>query len=132
MKISASQQRVTLDQVDASLFPTKHLASATETVLDKQFIETHKDDWCWVSNSNTPTQTRWYNVDREHQRLVKISDDEASGLPWHERLFIYASALSAIKENSHLALYIGGEYDDGRLTALYLCGPDCLAWVAQR
>lgn len=132
MKISASENRATLDKVEESISVNKDLATATETVLDQEFIEKYKDDWCWVGNKNTPVETGWYKVDRENQHLVKISFDEASKLQWHERLFIYGSALLATKENSHLALYIGGEYDDGRLCALYLCGPDYLAWVAQK
>ncbi len=132
MKIFASENRVTLDQVQTSISGRKSFASATETVLDQKFIEKYKDDWCWVSNKNIPLETRWYKIDRQNQCLIKISDDEASKLSWHERLFIYQSALIAVKENSYLALYIGGEYDDGRLTALYLCGPDYLAWVAQK
>lgn len=132
MKITTSQQRATLDQVAQSIATGRSLATATETVLDQEFIEKYRDDWCWVGNENTPSQTGWYKVDRGNQKLVKISDDEPSRLTWHERLFIYQSALVAIKESSNLALYIGGEYDDGRLSALYLCGPDYLAWVATK
>jgi hypothetical protein len=46
-------------------------------------------------------------------------------------LFVYASALHAAEKNGPLALYIGDEYEDNRLSALYLCGPDVLARVAQ-
>lgn len=132
MKIFTSENKARLDQIESFLSPGKNLATATETVLDKEFIEKYKDDWCWVGHDNTPLETRWYKVDRENKCLVKISDEDVLTLQWHERVFIYGSALSAAKEGSHLALYIGGEYDDGRLTALYLCGPDYLAWVAQK
>ena len=42
------------------------------------------------------------------------------------------SALHAAKTKGPLALYIGDEYEDRRLSALYLCGPDVLARVAQK
>jgi hypothetical protein len=132
MKIFTSETRSTLDQVDKNISPDKHLATVTETVLDQEFIEQLENDWCWVGNSNTPTETGWYRIDRQNQSLLKASREEAAKLPWHERLFVYQSALAAVQEESHLALYIGGEYYDGRLPALYLCGPDYLAWVAQR
>ena len=74
----------------------------------------------------------WYMVDRLHARLSKISDTRAAALEWHERLFVYASAVHAAEQNGPLALYIGDEYDDRRLSALYLCGPDVLARVAQK
>ena len=132
MKITASEQRATLDKVAQSIANGRSLANATETALDQEFIEKYKDDWCWVGNENTPSETGWYKVDRENHKLVKISDNGVSRLTWHERLFVYQSALIAVKEGSDLALYIGGEYDDGRLNALYLCGPDYLAWVATK
>ncbi len=132
MQISASENKVTLDKVGASTSSDKEIATATETVLDQEFIEKYNNDWCWVGNKNIPTEMGWYKVEREKQQLEKISYDEAAKLAWHERLFIYTSALIAAKEDSHLALYIGGEHKDGRLSALYLCGPDYLAWVAER
>lgn len=132
MKIVASTQRATLDKVAPALTEGKEVATATETVLDREFIEKYNADWCWVGNKDTPAETGWYRVEREHQRLAKISNDEVLQLAWHERLFIYGSALAAVREDSHLALYIGGKYNDGRLEALYLCGPDYLAWVAQK
>ena len=126
------EKRTTLDRVAESIVEDRNLATATETVLDQEFVEKYKDDWCWVGNGNTPLEPRWYKIDRANQKLTKIRADQASRLAWHERLFIYQSALTATKEGSNLALYIGGEYDDGRLTALYLCGPDYLAWVATK
>ncbi len=132
MNISSSTQKTTLDKVVPALTVGKEIATAMDTVLDREFIEKYRNDWCWVGNADTPTETGWYKVDRELQCLVKISDDQVSHLAWHERLFVYQSALAAMKEDSHLALYIGGTYNDGRVEALYLCGPDYLAWVAQK
>lgn len=132
MKIFASKNRATLNEVENSISENNALASATETAMDRDFIEEYKDDWCWVSNRDIPKEIGWFKIDREKQNLNKVSNDEALKIAWHERLFIYKSALIAAEEKNHLALYIGGEYDDGRLTALYLCGPDYLAWVAQK
>lgn len=132
MKIIPSDRKAALNDIGSVLSAGKKLASATETVLDKEFIEKLRHDWCWVGFEDTPAEKRWYRVDRENGKLIKIPDDEASGLQWHERLFIYESALTAAKDGSPLALYIGDEYSDGRLSALYLCGPDYLAWIAEK
>jgi hypothetical protein len=90
----------------------------------------YRHDWCWLDYKEVPSEIGWYKINREKAILEKIADEEAKNLQWHERLFIYESALKAVNEKIPLALYIGYEDDDSRLSALYLCGPDYLAWVA--
>ncbi|MDO8529946.1 MAG: hypothetical protein Q7S10_00850 [bacterium] len=101
-----------------------------DVVMDKDFIEKSRHDWCWVAWGEVPTETGWYRVDRQNEELLKITAEQAGILEWHERLFVYGSGHAAVTENNPLALYIGDEYSDGRLSALYLCGPDVLTWVA--
>jgi hypothetical protein len=132
MKITPSEHKVTFDNIDGAIASGKTIADITEIAMDKQFIDRSRHDWCWLSGKNTPPETGWYEVDRHHEQLTKIADATASELEWHERLFIYASALHAAETNGVLALYIGDEYEDRRLSALYLCGSDVLARVAQR
>lgn len=132
MKISASDNIVAFDDIDAALASGKHIAGVAEAVMDEQFIERSRHDWCWLSGEHVPQETGWYEVDRRSQKLIKIADAQASRLAWHQRLFVYASALNAAAKKSCLALYIGDEYEDGRLSGLYVCGPDVLARVAQK
>lgn len=108
------------------------LADVLDVAMDKEFLERSRHDWCWVGSKNIPAETGWFKVDRENSQIIKINEADASELEWHERLYIYESALSTARQNSPLALYIGDEYSDGRLSALYLCGPDVLAWVAEK
>lgn len=79
-----------------------------------------------------PNETGWYKVNRVESRLEKIDMNAAEKLDWHERLFVYGSGHAAVRDDLPLALYIGDEYADGRLSALYLCGPDVLTRVALR
>ena len=132
MNVTSSEHHVTFDEIDGAIAPGKALAEITDVAMDKPFIERSRHDWCWLSGRNVPPETGWYMVDRHHARLTKISDTRAAELEWHERLFVYASALHAAQQNGPLALYIGDEYEDRRLSALYLCGPDVLARVAQK
>jgi len=128
--IVPSDSRVTLDNIQSAVAKGKSLANVPEVVLDQDYLTQYRHDWCWLGAGGIPEQTGWYKVNRQNQRLEKIDDKEAVNLEWHERLFVYESAIKAAKENSALALYIGDEYNDDRLSALYLCGPDYLAWVA--
>ncbi len=130
MKITPSENKVTFDNIDGVIGSGKKVADITEVAMDQQFIERSGHDWCWLSGENVPPELGWYEVDRHNERLTKIAATHASELEWHERLFIYASALHAAETGGPLALYIGDEYEDGRLSALYLCGPDVLARVA--
>ena len=132
IKIISSEHRATLDKIADVIAGEKVIASAIETVMDKEYIEHHRHDWCWVGPTITSEQVGWHKIDREHDRLMNVDRAEAEKLEWHERLFVYESAMAAARENSSLALYIGDEYPDGRLSALYLCGPDYRAWVAQK
>jgi len=132
MKIIASENKVAFDAIDGAIASGKNIADITEVAMDEQFIERSRHGWCWLSGENVPPETGWYEIDRHNERLTKIADVRASELEWHERLFIYASALNAAEKNDPLALYIGDEYEDRRLSALYLCGPDVLARVAQK
>jgi hypothetical protein len=132
MKITPSANKVTFDNLESALAPGKQVATIAEVAMDRQFIEQSRHDWCWLGCENVPREAGWYKVDREGRRLTRITEKQAAGLEWHERLFIYASALTAAKGRGPLALYIGDEYEDKRLSALYLCGPDVLASVAQK
>jgi hypothetical protein len=125
MKITESLEKVTYDKVNKDL-----TASAVEVVMDENFIKRNRHDWFWMGGNNVPNETGWYRVNRVSAQLEKIDTAEAAELNWHERLYIYGSSHVAIKDNLPLALYIGDEYEDGRLSALYLCGPDVLTRVA--
>lgn len=129
MKIKQSSNKVTYDKIMGS---EGEIADVIDVVMDKEFIEQSRHDWCWVGWGKVPTETGWYKVDRQNSQLIKINAEEAQKIEWHERLFVYGSGHAAVKENSPLALYIGDEYSDGRISALYLCGPDILTWVAQK
>ncbi len=128
MNLKRSENKVTYDKI---VDTGGGIASVIDVVMDREFIENARHDWCWVGWGDVPTETGWYKVHRENQQLIKINSEEAAKIEWHERLFVYGSGHAAVKENNPLALYIGGEYSDGRLSALYLCGPDVLTWVAQ-
>ncbi len=132
MKITRSENKVAFDDIDGAIASGKQIANITEVAMDKQFIERSRHDWCWLSGESVPPEMGWYKIDRHKEQLTKIAEIHASELEWHERLFIYASALNAAATNGPLALYIGDEYEDKRLSALYLCGPDVLAPVAQK
>jgi hypothetical protein len=132
LKITASERKAAIDEVSDAITPGNAVANVAETVMDGEFVERSRYEWYWLSGQDIPPKTGWYKIDRADRRLKKIHRDQAAELEWHERLFLYASALSAAKENSLLALYIGDEYEDGRLSALYLCGPDVLARAAQK
>lgn len=125
MKITESPEKVTYDQVDKSM-----AASAVEVVMDEDFIKRNRHDWFWMGGSNVPNETGWYKVNRVDSRLEKIDMAAAKELDWHERLYVYGSGHAAVRDDLPLALYIGDEYTDGRLSALYLCGPDVLTRVA--
>ena len=132
MKIKASQNKVTYEKIIVTTKDGGELANAIDVVMDKKFIEQSRHDWCWVGWGDVPEETGWYRVNRNDQRLEKITTEQATVLEWHERLFVYGSGHAGVKANNPLALYIGDEYSDGRLSALYLCGPDVLTWVAQK
>jgi hypothetical protein len=132
MKIHPSDQRMTFDKVAVGPLSGKDTASARDAVMDREFIEKSRHDWCWVDWKDVPTQTGWYRIDRIKGELVKILAQDAAKLEWHERLYVYSSGHAAVRDNAPLALYIGDEYEDGRLCALYLCAPDVLTWVAQK
>src|ERR1700676_1167202 len=120
MNITPSENKVTVDKIDGAIASDKEIADITEAAMVKRFIERSRHDWCWLSGENVPPETGWYEIDRDNQRLTKIAEIRASELEWHERLFAYASALHAAETNGPLALYIGDEYEDRRLSALYL------------
>jgi hypothetical protein len=130
--LTRSAHKATVDRIEDALAAGKHAADIVDVALDRQFTEQSRHDWCWLSWQNVPPDTGWYEIDRQGRRLTRLSAQGAAGLEWHERLFAYPSALIAAKDRSPLALYIGDEYEDGRLSALYLCGPDVLASVAQK
>ncbi len=132
MKISSSGKKVTFDTLDDGVESGHAVANVRDVVMDEEFIKRSRHDWCWLSWTDVPTETGWYRVDRRNAQLVKIGDDNAAGLEWHERLFIYGSGHAAVSEKLPLALYIGDKYADSRLSGLYLCGPDVLTWVAQK
>ena len=129
MKILASK-KVTFDKVSEARSEAEEVASILDIVMDKEFIEKNRHDWCWLNSNDVPKETGWYKINREAVALEKIISDEARTLEWHERMYVYGSGHAAVKDNTPLALYIGDEYDDGRMSALYLCGPDVLTWVA--
>lgn len=130
MKILSSENRVSLDKIQSAIKQGQAFANIVDIALDKDYVEKYRHDWCWLNYNQTPNEVGWYKVNREKGVLEKITEQDAKSLQWHERLFIYESALKAVNEKIPLALYIGDEYNDARLSALYLCGPDYLAWVA--
>ena len=132
MKITSSKAKVTYDKISEASTRGLLIADAIDVVMDQEFIERSRHDWCWVGWKNVPAETGWYKINRNNKELTQISNVQAEKLEWHERLFVYGSGHAAVKENSPLALYIGDEYSDGRLSGLYLCGPDVFTWVAQK
>ncbi len=132
MKINSSGKKVTFDRLTDGIDSNHDIANVLDVVMDEEFIKQSRHDWCWLSWKDIPSTTGWYKVDRESGLLRKISEEEAAGLEWHSRLFIYGSGHAAVYDELPLALYIGDEYTDGRLSGLYLCGPDVLTWVAQK
>jgi hypothetical protein len=132
MTIHSSGKKVTFDKLQEALDAGHSVANVFDVVMDEEFIKRSRHDWCWLGWKDVPTETGWYQVDRKNSQLLKISDEEAAKLEWHERLFVYGSGHAAVNEKLPLALYIGDEYADSRLSGLYLCGPDVITWVAQK
>ena len=125
MNIVESSDNVTFNKVDLA-----SCASAVEVIMDEEFIKRNRHDWFWMNGSGVPNVTGWYWVKRDIKQLEKIDNMMAENLQWHERVFIYSSGHAAVRDDLPLALYIGDEYSDGRLSGLYLCGPDVLTRVA--
>lgn len=132
MSITPTKNKTTFDKLHDAIEPGNIIANVFDVVMDKEFIKKYRYDWCWLSWKDVPQETGWYEVNRSANRLEKIDDEQAEELEWHERLFIYGSGHAAVNEKLPLALYIGDEYADSRLSGLYLCGPDVLTWVAQK
>lgn len=132
MSSSFSQKKTTFDRIHDDLDAGCVVANVFDVVMNEELIKGSRYDWCWLSSENVPTETGWYLINREAKELQSISDETASKLDWHERLFVYGSGHAAVREDLPLALYIGDEYTDHRLSGLYLCGPDVLAFVAQK
>jgi len=132
MKISFSKSKTTFDKLLDVVDGGHAVASVLDVVMDEDLIKKSRHDWCWLGWDDVPKETGWYKIDRENKKLDKIDDRKAEVLEWHERLFIYGSGHAAVSEELPLALYIGDEYTDSRLSGLYLCGPDVLTWVAQK
>src|SRR5271170_6968015 len=99
-EITPSKNRATLDKIQDAISRGKSIANTTEVLMDRNFIEKYRHDWCWLNWKNTPTKIGWYKIDRINKRFIKISDKKASKLVWHERLFIYQSALTAVKKKN--------------------------------
>jgi hypothetical protein len=131
-RIGSSGKKVTFDKLSDGLDAGHVVANLLDVVMDEAFIKQSRHDWCWLASENVPAETGWYRVDRENRSVLKISDADAAKLEWHDRLFVYGSGHAAVSERLPLALYIGDEYADSRLSGLYLCGPDVLTWVAQK
>jgi hypothetical protein len=125
-----SKTKITFDRTGDVIENGYEIASVFDAVMDEDFVRQSRYDWCWLNPKDVPTETGWYKVDRCEKRLDKIDDEAAPELEWHERLFVYGSGHAAVSEHLPLALYIGDEYADSRLSGLYLCGPDVLTWVA--
>ena len=125
-----SKKKVTYDKVIETAESGDEVATIIDIVMDREFVETHRHDWCWLGSKNVPMETGWYRVNRETKKLEKIDKGGAEQCAWHERMYVYGSGHAAVRDDLPLALYIGDEYEDGRLSALYLCGPDVLTWVA--
>ena len=130
MKITSSRNKVTFEKAPEASSGGEEVASILDIVMDREFVEKSRHDWCWLSSKDVPKETGWHKINREVKKLKKITQAEARTLEWHERMYIYGSGHAAVRNNLPLALYIGDEYDDGRMSALYLCGPDVLTWVA--
>ncbi len=128
--IISSENRVSLDKIQSAIKNGAHFANIIDIALDQEYVEKYRHDWCWLDYKEVPSEIGWYKINREKAILEKIADEEAKNLIWHERLFVYESAIKAVNDKIPLALYIGDEYNDARLSALYLCGPDYKAWVA--
>jgi len=128
--IRESEKKVTLDQINTVLSNGKSLASAIQTVMDEDFIKRNRHDWFWVNGYQIPKETGWFRLDRIKSQLAKIDSSTAKNLKWHERMYVYESGHAGVREDLPLALYIGDEYEDGRLSALYLCGPDTFTRAA--
>lgn len=106
-KISASQDSVKFN--DAKSVGGSNWASSTEAVMDRNFIAGNRYSWFWVSSKNAPKQTGEYQVDRENNKINKISRETYNTLPWDERLYVYESAIEAANEGRPLALLV--DYD---------------------
>lgn len=132
MKVSFSKKRTTFDKISKDLDEGYTVANVFDVVMSEKLIKQSRYDWCWLSWKDVPTATGWYRINRDKVALEKIDVEQATALEWHERLFVYASGHAAVNEKLPLALYIGDEYSDSRLSGLYLCGPDVLARVAQK
>ena len=132
MKITSSGKKITFEKIHDAIDDGHVVANVLDVVMDEEFVKQSRHDWCWLSWKDVPTQTGWYKVNRNENRLERVNDGQAVELEWHERLFIYGSGHAAVNEKLPLALYIGDEYTDNRLSGLYLCGPDVLTWVAQK
>lgn len=96
------------------------IATAVEAMLDRLLEEERRYPKVLVDWRNAPTETGWYMVDRDMRRLVKISDDREPSVDWHERLYVYESAVKASREHRPMVMYLN--YDDYGKPRLVLDG----------
>lgn len=76
---------------------------------DHSFIAASSGSWYWLGETDLPEEG-FYRIDYENEGLTKVSDAEIYILPFGER-----AGVAGKKEGGHPALFIFGDYDDGRL-----------------
>jgi hypothetical protein len=54
MKIKPSQQKITYDKVTDITKDGSEIANAIDVIMDKEFIEQSRHDWCWVGWGEVP------------------------------------------------------------------------------
>ncbi|MDE1868653.1 MAG: hypothetical protein KGH60_01665 [Candidatus Micrarchaeota archaeon] len=115
--VSLTKNEAYYNEATTSIDTGKVMATAPEALLSREFTreneQTLRDSRVFVSYENAPTETGYHKIDFKNNRLVKISDEEASALKWYEKVFVYESVLYAVKEKRPLALGFDNVYYNG-------------------
>ena len=80
MSLKKSQDRITFDKIPEAPGEGEEIATILDFVMDQEFIEKHRHDWCWLGSKDVPTETGWYRVERKTNKLEKIEKIEVEKL----------------------------------------------------
>ena len=113
INIHLTRKKITTAQAKRTV---KSIASFTDSVMDRKLIESNRYGWFFVKSDNLPILSGEYFIDRKSKETIKLDlgkktdTDKWSGAKWHERLYVYESAITAIKEKQPLLIDVDCDY----------------------
>ena len=100
--VGLTRQKTILRNAELVASRDGKVMATCKVAFDLWFLLWNREKNVFVHWEEAPAEKGWYGIDRKSRTLIRISEERAKELKWHDKLEVWDSALDAVNKKQPL------------------------------